>query len=149
MLQIGYSKQLTKLKILENKFKHNVDIKIFLPLIFFHEIKVGNFEVKKTAILTFWAAANLDILGILNNSQCEIFSKFRASKKAKIAVFEPLKLQNLISRKIWLSISEILQFSHGASSELICTWFKEKTLFLAKVQILIVPEQCALWEVNL
>ena len=87
--------------------------------------------VSKTAILTFWAAANLEIweFWIINNVK---FSQNSGPpKKAKIAVFEPLKSQNLISRKIWLAVKffNFHTVRHHNSSALD---LKKRLLFMQK-----------------
>ena len=58
----------------------------------FREINFGHFEAPKTAVMTIWAAQNLEFLGTFDNLKREMYknSKFKASKIGKTSS-DPLK----------------------------------------------------------
>ena len=68
------------------KFQDSSDIQIL------REINFGRLKPQKMAILTIWAALNLEILDIFDIFLCKIpkKSKFKASKMVEMTGFDPL-----------------------------------------------------------
>ena len=66
------------------------------------EINFRDFRSENTAILTFLKSLKFDFNEFLHYLRAgfDQKSKFRASKTAKMAIFETLKWQKMISRKI-------------------------------------------------
>ena len=65
-----------------------------------------NFRRSNNPILTFLEALHFDDLGISSLKMTKLSKdlKFRAAKMVKMAVFDILKLQSLISRKIRVKV---------------------------------------------